>query len=142
MWWKKKRENEELKFNSSLTFKMAKLSVEDIFAELKTSNTGLDSEETESRQEEFGKNEIVHEQKKSKVVLFCKAFINPFIGVLTALVIVSLIIDVLMADPGEKDWTGPIIITVMVFLSTVLRFWQEWKAGEATDGLMKMVKNT
>ncbi len=142
MWWKKKRENEELKFNSSLTFKMAKLSVEDIFAELKTSNIGLDSEETESRQEEFGKNEIVHEQKKSNVVLFCEAFINPFIGVLTVLVIVSLIIDVLMADPGEKDWTGPIIITVMVFLSTVLRFWQEWKAGEATDGLMKMVKNT
>ncbi len=30
----------------------------------------------------------------------------------------------------------------MVFLVLSLRFWQEWKASEATDSLMKMVKNT
>lgn len=74
--------------------------------------------------------------------MFCKAFINPFIGVLTALVVISLVIDVWMAEPGEQEWTGIIIISSMVICSAVLRFWQEWKAGEATSALMKMVKNS
>ena len=47
-----------------------------------------------------------------------------------------------MAEPGEQEWTGVVIIAVMVVCSAILRFWQEWKANEATDSLMKMVKNT
>lgn len=47
-----------------------------------------------------------------------------------------------MAEPGEQEWTGIIIISSMVICSAVLRFWQEWKAGEATSALMKMVKNS
>lgn len=45
-----------------------------------------------------------------------------------------------MADPGEQEWTGVIIISSMVLFSAILRFWQEWRASEATDSLMKMVK--
>jgi Mg2+-importing ATPase len=75
-------------------------------------------------------------------VAFIRTFINPFIGVLTGLAVISLVIDVLMAEPGEQEWTGVVIITVMVILSAILRFWQEWRAGEATDILMKMVTNT
>lgn len=48
-----------------------------------------------------------------------------------------LILDVLMADPGEQEWTGVIIISSMVLFSAILRFWQEWRASEATDSLMK-----
>src|SRR5574344_39845 len=123
-------------------WKMANQSVKDVFATLQTTTVGLRREDVERRRDEFGENIVVHEQKKSIIVLLCNAFINPFIGVLTVLVIISLILDVLTADPGSKDWTGPIIISVMVVASTILRFWQEWKAGEATEGLMKMVKNT
>jgi P-type Mg2+ transporter len=123
-------------------WKMANKSVKDVFAILQTNTIGLNRDEVDQRRDEFGENIVVHEQKKSVIVLLCKAFINPFIGVLTVLVIISLILDVLMADSGSKDWTGPIIISVMVVASTILRFWQEWKAGEATEGLMKMVKNT
>ena len=32
---------------------------------------------------------------------------------------------------------GVVIIAVMVVCSAILRFWQEWKANEATDSLMK-----
>lgn len=42
-----------------------------------------------------------------------------------------------MADPGEQEWTGVIIISSMVLFSAILRFWQEWRASEATDSLMK-----
>ncbi len=123
-------------------WKMASQPIKDVFATLQTNAIGLNNEEVDRRRDEYGENVVVSEQKKSMIVLLCKAFINPFIGVLTVLVIISLILDVLMADPGSKDWTGPIIISVMVVASTILRFWQEWKAGEATEGLMRMVKNT
>lgn len=36
------------------------------------------------------------------LTMLIKAFINPFIGVLTALIIISYIIDVYIAAPEEK----------------------------------------
>ncbi len=74
--------------------------------------------------------------------MFCKAFINPFIGVLMALVMVSLVIDVLMVTPEEREWTSIVVITIMVLLSVILRFTQEWRSGKASETLKKMVKNT
>ncbi len=74
--------------------------------------------------------------------MFVKAFINPFIGVLTALVVISVFLDVIMAEEGDKDWTTIIIITTMIVLSAVLRFSQEWKANQAGEALKKMVTNT
>ncbi len=96
----------------------------------------------EKRQEIFGKNVVVHEAKKNPVVMFVKAFINPFIGVLTALLIISLFMDVILADPEDRDWTTVIIIGTMIVLSAVLRFSQEWKANKASEALKKMVTNT
>lgn len=88
------------------------------------------------------KNEVVHEKKKNPVSTFVKTFINPFIGVLTGLVIISFVLDVLLADPGEQDWTAIIIISTMVIFSAILRFWQEWKASVSSEALLKMVSNT
>ena len=73
--------------------------------------------EVEDRQLTYGKNEVVHEQKKNPFIVFIKTFINPFIGVLTGLAVISLVIDVLMAEPGEQEWTGVVIIAVMVVCS-------------------------
>ena len=75
--------------------------------------------EVQERQSVYGRNEVVHEQKKNPFILFIKTFINPFIGVLTGLAIISLFLDVLMADPGEQEWTGVIIISSMVLLVNI-----------------------
>lgn len=74
--------------------------------------------------------------------MFAKAFINPFVGVLTALVAISFVMDVLMAVPGNQDWTSIIIVTTMIVLSAILRFTQEWKASRSSEALQKMVTNT
>lgn len=83
-----------------------------------------------------------HEKKLHPLTMLIKAFINPFIGVLTALIIISYIIDVYIAAPEEKDFTSIIIIASMVILSTILRFWQEYKASVSSEALQKMVTNT
>ena len=131
MKWKKKLQQPQYALNSEKVFLTATRPAKSVYSYLQTTRLGLTRAEVEDRQLTYGKNEVVHEQKK-----------NPFIGVLTGLAVISLVIDVLMAEPGEQEWTGVVIIAVMVVCSAILRFWQEWKANEATDSLMKMVKNT
>lgn len=142
MKWKKKLQQPQYALNSEKVFLTATQPAKSVYSYLQTTRLGLTRAEVEDRQPTYGKNEVVHEQKKNPFIVFIKTFINPFIGVLTGLAVISLVIDVLMAEPGEQEWTGVVIIAVMVVCSAILRFWQEWKANEATDSLMKMVKNT
>lgn len=142
MKWKKKLQQPQYALNSEKVFLTATQPTKSVYSYLQTTRLGLTRAEVEDRQLTYGKNEVVHEQKKNPFIVFIKTFINPFIGVLTGLAVISLVIDVLMAEPGEQEWTGVVIIAVMVVCSAILRFWQEWKANEATDSLMKMVKNT
>ena len=142
MVWKKRLRSSQYTFNSEKVFLVATQPSKSIYSYLQTTKLGLTQGEVQERQSIYGRNEVIHEQKKNPFILFIRTFINPFIGVLTGLAIISLLLDVLMAEPGEQEWTGVIIISSMVLFSAVLRFWQEWKANEATDSLMKMVKNT
>ena len=142
MIWRKHNRREGAAFNKEKVFLAATQPLKTVYAYFQTSCRGLTDEEIKERQKEYGQNEIVHEQAQKAVVMFCKAFINPFIGVLMALAIVSLVIDVWMAAPEEREWTSVVVISTMVLLSVVLRFSQEWKSSRASDALKKMVKNT
>lgn len=85
-------------------------------------------------------HDSLYEERTNPMKLFVSAFINPFIGVLTALILISFVLDVVLAEPGEQDWTTIIIISTMVVFSAILRFVQELKAGRSSDASLKMVK--
>ena len=140
--WKKKKQKEQFSFNTEKVFLAATQPLGSVFSYFQTSRIGLTPEEVEKRLSHYGKNEIEHEQKKNPFSTFIKAFINPFIGVLTGLVVISFFLDILLADPGEQDWTAIIIISTMVISSAILRFYQEWKANMSSEALLKMVTNT
>lgn len=113
-----------------------------LFELMKTSDEGLDTEQIEERQTEFGSNEVVHEKAPAWYVQFIQAFVNPFIAVLILIAITSWIIDVLLAKPGEGDYKTVIVVAVMVFLSSIIRFWQEFRSNVAAEKLKSMVKTT
>jgi magnesium-transporting ATPase (P-type) len=140
--WKKKKNNTKMAFNTETVMMAAKAPLNTVLTYFQTTSLGLTDEEVEKRQGLYGKNEIVHEQKKKPLVMLAKAFINPFVGVLTALVAISFVMDVWMADPGDQDWTSIIVVSTMIILSTILRFVQEWKANRSSEALQKMVTNT
>jgi len=140
--WKKKKRKAQFAFNAEKVFLAAVQPHESVFNYFQTTSMGLSRAEVEKRQALFGKNEIVHEKKKRPLIMFAKAFINPFVGVLTALVVISFVLDVLMAAPGDQDWTSIVIVTTMIVLSAILRFTQEWKANQSSEALQKMVTNT
>lgn len=142
MWIRKKTKKKGYQFNSERLFLAANQETKNTYAYLNSSPKGLSAHEVETRQKMYGKNEIAHERKDKLFVMFIKTFINPFIGILMFLALLSLVIDALMAEPDEREWATVIIITTMVAISGLLRFYQEWKSSKATDALKKMVNNT
>lgn len=140
--WKKKKRKAQFAFNAEKVFLAAAQPLGSVFNYFQTIPLGLNPEEVANRQSLYGKNEVEHEKRKNPVSTFIRAFINPFIGVLTILVIISFVLDVLLAEPGEQDWVAIIIISTMVVVSAMLRFWQEWKANVSSEALLKMVTNT
>lgn len=140
--WKIKKNKGQIAFNAERVLMAAKAPLESVFTYFQTSSLGLAFEEVEKRQSLYGKNEIVHERKKKPLIMLAKAFVNPFVGVLTVLVAISFVMDVWMADPADREWTSIIIVTTMIVLSAILRFCQEWKANRSSEALQKMVTNT
>jgi Mg2+-importing ATPase len=120
----------------------ASASVDQALLILNCSRAGLSEAEVQERQEEFGPNEIVHEKAAPWYIQFFQAFINPFIGVLILIAIISYIMDVMLAPPGQRDFKTVIVVGIMVMLSTLLRFWQEYTSNRAAEQLKGMVTTT
>src|ERR1700677_1304788 len=114
----------------------------DIFVLLDTQETGLTEAQVGEKQEKFGPNEVAHKKAPAWYIQLLQAFLNPFIGILIVIAIVSLITDVFLAAPGDRDYKTLIVVSIMVMLSSLLRFWQEFRSNLAAEQLKSMVKTT
>ncbi|WP_413501745.1 magnesium-translocating P-type ATPase [Serratia proteamaculans] len=122
----------------------AKNSVDQTLANLKCNRNGLTQDDAVERLEQFGVNQVAHEKAPHALVQLIAAFNNPFIFVLMVLAAISFFTDYwLPAQRGEEtELTGVIIILVMVSLSGLLRFWQEYRTNKAAETLKSMVRTT
>ena len=100
---------------------------------LGTHTDGLSEAEAQTQRDRHGLNEIEHEQPLSRWVHLWHCYKNPFNLLLTLLAAVSLATD---------DVQAAVVISTMVVLSTLLRFWQEARSNKAADALKAMVSNT
>jgi Mg2+-importing ATPase len=115
---------------------------QDCYVLLESGLTGLSEEQVEDRQKQFGKNEVHHEKAPSWYSQLLQAFINPFIGILIIIAVVSMIMDVWMAPPGQADYKTVLVVSIMVLASSLLRFFQEYRSNRAAEQLKGMVKTT
>lgn len=122
----------------------AQNSLEIILAKFQSSLSGLTQENAQARIETYGKNEVAREKVPSAFMQLLMAFNNPFIFVLLVLAIVSFVTDYwLPLQKGEEtDVTGIFIILIMVTLSGLLRFWQEFRSNKAAEALKSMIRTT
>src|SRR5450631_408326 len=109
---------------------------------LDATRSGLTPEQVEERLGQYGPNEITHEKPPTWYVQLFHAFVTPFNGVLFAVSIVSLFTDVIFAAPEDRTFRTIIVLTTMVLLSTLLRFWQEFRSNKAAEELKAMVSST
>lgn len=115
------------------TAEILTLSSDELLARLKTSLSGLSSEEVERRLKVFGYNELARKKKRAAILDFLYHFKNP-------LVIILLIAGLISGFYGELP--NAFIIFSIVLFSTILDFYQERKAENAAEMLKKRVATT
>ncbi|HCW5074952.1 TPA: magnesium-translocating P-type ATPase, partial [Acinetobacter baumannii] len=105
----------------------------DLLKQFDTHLTGLIEEQAHTQQMTVGLNEVTHEKPLTWWQHLWYCYRNPFNILLSLLALIAFFTD---------DLTGSTIISVMVILSTLLRYWQEAKSNQAADALKAMVSNT
>jgi Mg2+-importing ATPase len=100
---------------------------------LNSSTDGLNTMAAAVRRGRYGLNEVAHEHAPRWYVQWIHSFHNPFIYLLTALAVVSFL---------TSDTKATVIIGVMVSISVVLRFVQEFRSSRAAERLQAMVGTT
>ncbi|MEM0333639.1 MAG: cation-translocating P-type ATPase, partial [Candidatus Aenigmatarchaeota archaeon] len=105
------------------------LSVEETLEIFKTRLEGLTEEEARERLKIYGYNEFVEKKRKSPIALFLKQFVN-------------FLVVILLIASGISILFGELIdfftIFLIVVLSGILGFIQEYKAEEALEALKKI----
>lgn len=100
-----------------------------VFAQLKSSAQGLNTEQVATLQQQYGPNELQQAAKKPPWLMFLLQFKDFMIIVL----IVAAILSGLVGDLSDT-----IIILVIVLLNAVVGFVQEYRAEKAIEVLRKM----
>ncbi len=105
------------------------LSVEETLEIFKTRLEGLTEEEARERLKIYGYNEFVEKKRKSPIALFLKQFVN-------------FLVVILLIASGISILFGELLdfftIFLIVVLSGILGFIQEYKAEEALEALKKI----
>jgi P-type Mg2+ transporter len=112
---------------------IGRLTPEAALARLDSSLDGLLEREANERLERFGTNEVAHEQHKSAARRLAELFLTPLSVLLLALAVVNY-------ATGEVK--GAIVIALMVVLSSLLSFVQEFRSSKAAERLRAMVSTT
>jgi Ca2+-transporting ATPase len=107
--------------------------IDKIYEELKTSPSGISSNDAAIRLKEYGPNELKEKKKKTPFMMFLDQFKDFMIIVLIAAAVISGII-------GELSDT--VAIVVIVVLNAVIGFVQEYRAEKAMEALKKMAAFT
>jgi Mg2+-importing ATPase len=95
---------------------------------LETSREGITDEMAKERQQKFGLNEVKHQKALKWYVQLLKSFANPFIYILLLIATVSFIIDVGLPEVGERDYKTVVVVSIMILVSALLRFVQEYRS--------------
>ncbi|AEB29201.1 magnesium-translocating P-type ATPase [Carnobacterium sp. 17-4] len=122
----KKSKNNQLK-------ELGYLKEEAVLKQLKSNASGLSNQEAKKRLEEFGLNEVAAQKPVSWYQLVFQAFKDPFIYVLTLLLVVS---------SATKDFEASIVMAMMILFSAGLHFIQEYRSQKASLALKELIETT
>ncbi len=103
----------------------------EIFARLKTAESGLSFDEAGKRLAKYGPNELPEEKRLTKFKIFFNQFKSPLIYILLIAAAITFFL---------KEFVDSGVITATVFLNTVVGFFEENKAEKAIQRLKKVLK--
>ena len=115
------------------------LSLEEALAAQSSTREGLSHEEARRRLARFGANELRKEKTVSWWMMLLGQFQNVLILILLAAAAISL---VLYLARDEGNFWDPVIIVVVVLISVLLGFVQQYRAEKAMQALKQMIAPT
>ncbi len=118
---------------SSRLLESAQTDVSVVLQTLHSEAEGLNEEESLNRRKQYGPNEVAKEKRKSVFLQLILNFKNP-------LVVLLLVLGLISYMTGDKR--GTIMISVMVLLGILLRFFQELRSDKAAEKLKAMVSTS
>ena len=106
---------------------------QDALAKLAGSDKGLDSRVIQERRAFYGPNEVAHERKLGFLREILRRFANPLAIQLIIIAVISFVMG---------DLRAAMVVSIMVFLSVFLAYFQEARSSKAVEKLQAMVKTT
>jgi Ca2+-transporting ATPase len=106
------------------------LSVAATFKELAAKQSGLETSEIDKRLKTYGLNELPRKKALAGLSLFFGQFKNPLVFILLAALLISFF-------AGHKS--DSLIIFIVVMVTNIVGFLQEWKANNALEKLNQAV---
>ncbi len=111
----------------------SRLDTKEVLTWVAGNDGGLTQQEAERRITQYGRNELVQERPPSWYAIFLKNFLHPFVIVLFVLGAISF---------ATGDQRAVIVMLIMVAVSVLLNFFQEFRSSRAAEKLKEMVHTT
>lgn len=117
-------------YNAEMRKDWYRLSVPDVLKELNTDAAGgLSGAETRRRAAQYGYNELVGEEGRTRLEILTEQLS----GVLTILLLIAALISALLGD-----WMEAVVILVIVILNALFGYVQEFRAEQSMAALKRM----
>lgn len=101
---------------------------------------GLDSQKALDLQHQYGPNEIRQAKPKKWYHYFFSSLFSPFNMILLGISFVLIYTDIIL--PEIPSPANIIVITVLILVSTLLEFFEEYRSNKAAEKLKEMVATT
>ncbi len=132
-------ENQELE--KSLR-EFSAMSADACCATLHTNVSGLEATQVAAARNAVGLNNIDLQKAPSWLTQLLRSFLFPFNAVLLVILLISFFTDVIMPDAGSRDFKTIAMLSTMILLSSLIRFWQEYRSSKAAEALRSMIRTT
>ncbi len=118
------------------------LTAEQCFERLSTSWSGLDDHQIRERTSTYGANILESAGSLSWQRQLLRSFFFPFNAILFAILLISAMSNVLAQSANNRDYKTIIMLGSMILLSSLIRFWQEYRSSKAIAALRAMIHST
>ena len=102
--------------------------------------SGLTNSEVENKISHYGINQLKHAKEKKWYNYFLRSLLSPFNCILLGITLVLAYTDIIL--PQTPSYANIIVIVVLVLVSTLLEFFEEYRSNQAASKLRSLVETS
>lgn len=116
------------------------ISVEDYIEKNNISLEGMTNAKAIQKLQKYGYNEVKQGKTKKWYHYFFQSLFTPFNCILLGIALILSYTDVIIAE--EPSYANIIVIIILVLVSTILEFFEEYRSNKSAEKLKELVATT